>query len=128
MERIKEFIKKYKIEIITILAAISAILVNINSERPNVWANIAVILIAVMVEAIKNGVTEVTIKLLTELALIIIDELSPIDNKENNVVLGSANTSQAIQKKNINKDTKKRKSKEEKKLEIEVKLRESLFK
>ena len=82
MEKIKEFIKKYKAVILIILSAVSGIAASLASTTDAKHAVIYSIVIAVvasLVEVLKNGITESSITLFAKAIEIIIQELSKKD-------------------------------------------------
>lgn len=87
MEQIKSFIKKYLAEILIILGAISAIATQLQIVGgANFATTITIIIVAILVEILKNGVTENSIKLIAEAINIILEEISKKDKK----VLGAS--------------------------------------
>lgn len=81
MEKIKEFIKKYKAEILIILSAISGIAASLASTdaKHAVIYSIVIAVVASLVEVLKNGITESSITLFAKAIEIIIQELSKKD-------------------------------------------------
>jgi len=80
MKNIIDWIKKHTADILIILGAISAILVNLQSSGVTApWMSITIAIIALAIEVIKHGVSEKAIKLVTEAVLIIIEVIKKED-------------------------------------------------
>lgn len=80
----KEFIKKYLNEILIALGAISSIIASIMT-MDGINAAVCSILIAILaclIEALKNGVSDKLISLIANAVMIIIEELKKSDNSE----------------------------------------------
>lgn len=96
MEKIKAFFTKYLAEILIVLGAISAIATQLQVETGvNFGTTITIIVVAILVEILKNGVTEKSIKLLTEVINIIIEEISKKDKDEK--VMGASAESVSVE-------------------------------
>lgn len=87
--KIVDWIKKYKAEIIIALGAISSIAASIATMDANaaVCASIIIAVVAILVELLKNGVTEQAITLISKAIIIIIEELKK--DKEQPVAFSS---------------------------------------
>ena len=87
MKKIFDWIKQHTADILIVLGAISALLVNLQSQGVvTVWMPITIAIIAVIIEVIKYGVSEKAIKLITEAVLIILEALR---NKEESEAVGA---------------------------------------
>lgn len=76
MKEIINWFKKHTADILIVLGAISAILVNLQASGVNAtWMSITIAIIALAVEVMKHGVSEKAIKLVTEAVLIIIEAI-----------------------------------------------------
>ena len=90
MEKIKEFIVKYKAELLIALAAIVSICNTLASEgEGGIVTSIIIALVAVLVEVLKNGISEESITLLSKAILIIIEEVKKSDKKDDVVAIAS---------------------------------------
>jgi len=88
MKKIFDWIKNHTADILIVLGAISALLVNLQSQGiVTVWIPITIAIIAVVIEVLKYGISEKAIKLITEAVLIILEALR---NKEENESVGVA--------------------------------------
>ena len=88
MKKIFDWIKNHTADILIVLGAISALLVNLQSQGiVTVWIPITIAIIAVIIEVLKYGISEKAIKLITEAVLIILEALR---NKEENEAVGVA--------------------------------------
>ena len=88
MKKIIEWLKNHTADILIVLGAVSALLVNLQSAGVvTVWMPITIAIIAVVIEVIKYGVSEKAIKLITEAVLIILEALR---NKEETEAVGIA--------------------------------------
>ena len=88
MKKIFDWIKNHTADILIVLGAISALLVNLQSQGiVTVWIPITIAIIAVVIEVLKYGISEKAIKLITEAVLIILEALR---NKEENEAVGVA--------------------------------------
>ena len=78
MERIIEFIKKYKAEILIALGAVSSIIASIStmSDANATICSISIAIIAVLIAVLKNGFTDTTITIIANAIKIIIDEIN----------------------------------------------------
>lgn len=77
----KEFINKYKSEIIIALGAITSICTTLIAEgTEGIGAAIIIAIVAVLVEVLKNGFSETTINLIAKAIMIIISEVSSTNN------------------------------------------------
>ena len=78
MEKIIEFIKKYKAEILIALGAVSSIIASIStmSGVNATICSIAIAIIAVLIAVLKNGFTDTTITIIANAIKIIIDEIN----------------------------------------------------
>lgn len=76
MEKIIEFIKKYKAEILIALGAVSSIIASIStmSDANATICSISIAIIAVLIAVLKNGFTDTTITIIANAIKIIIDE------------------------------------------------------
>ena len=86
MKKVKDFIVKYKAEILIALSAITSIIASISTMEgvDATICSIAIAFIAVLVEMLKNGFSETAITLLANAIKLVIDALNNKDNKENN--------------------------------------------
>lgn len=84
MEKVKEFIKKYKAELLIALGAISTIVASIATmDGINATiCSIVIAIVAVLIGVLKNGFEESTITLIANAIKIIIDS---IDEKNKNI-------------------------------------------
>lgn len=84
MEKVKEFIKKYKVELLIALGAISTIVASIATmDGVNATiCSIVIAIIAVLIGVLKNGFEESTITLIANAIKIIIDS---VNEKNKNV-------------------------------------------
>ena len=84
MEKVKEFIKKYKAELLIALGAISTIVASITTmDGVNATiCSIVIAIVAVLIGVLKNGFEESTITLIANAIKIIIDS---IDEKNKNI-------------------------------------------
>lgn len=88
MKKIFDWIKNHTADILIVLGAISALLVNLQSQGiVTVWIPITIAIIAVVIEVLKYGISEKAIKLITEAVLIILEALR---NKDENEAVGVA--------------------------------------
>ncbi len=88
MKKIFDWIKNHTADILIVLGAISALLVNLQAQGVvTVWIPITIAIIAVIIEVLKYGISEKAIKLVTEAVLIILEALR---NKEENEAVGVA--------------------------------------
>jgi len=88
MKKIFDWIKNHTADILIVLGAISALLVNLQSQGiVTVWIPITIAIIAVIIEVLKYGISEKAIKLITEAVLIILEALR---NKDENEAVGVA--------------------------------------
>lgn len=86
MKKIFDWIKQHTADILIVLGAISALLVNLQSQGVvTVWMPITIAIIAVIIEVLKYGISDKAIKLITEAVLII---LEAIRNKEESEAVG----------------------------------------
>ena len=78
MEKVKEFIKKYKAELLIALGAISTIVASITTmDGVNATiCSIVIAIIAVLIGVLKNGFEESTITLIANAIKIIIDSVN----------------------------------------------------
>lgn len=78
MERVKEFIKKYKAELLIALGAISTIVASIATmDGVNATiCSIVIAIVAVLIGVLKNGLEESTITLIANAIKIIIDSIN----------------------------------------------------
>ena len=90
MKEIINWFKKHTADILIVLGAISAILVNLQASGVNAtWMSITIAIIALAVEVMKHGVSEKAIKLVTEAVLIIIEAIKK-DEAANAEAVGTA--------------------------------------
>lgn len=76
MKNIIDWIKAHTADILIILGAISAILVNLQQSGVNAtWMSITIAVIALAIEVMKHGISEKAIKLVTEAVLIILEAI-----------------------------------------------------
>lgn len=78
MEKVKEFIKKYKAELLIALGAISTIVASIatmNGVNATI-CSIVIAIVAVLIGVLKNGFEESTITLIANAIKIIIDSIN----------------------------------------------------
>ena len=89
MEKIKTFLQKYKNELLIALGAVTAIATSIATmdEKSAVFSSIVIAIVAVLVEVLKNGVTENALTLLSKAILIIIEEIKKLDTKDDASVM-----------------------------------------
>lgn len=89
----RNFINKYKAEILILLGAIISICSTLMAEgMDGVVPSIIIAIVAILIEVLKNGITEQSITLLANAIKIMIEELGDIkvkDDKEENVVATS---------------------------------------
>lgn len=87
MEKIIEFIKKYKAEILIALGAVSSIIASIStmSDVNATICSISIAIIAVLIAVLKNGFTDTTITIIANAIKIIIDEINKNKIKINTV-------------------------------------------
>lgn len=78
MEKVKEFIKKYKAELLIALGAISTIVASITTmDGVNATiCSIVIAIVAVLIGVLKNGFEESTITLIANAIKIIIDSVN----------------------------------------------------
>lgn len=78
MEKVKEFIKKYKAELLIALGAISTIVASITTmDGVNATiCSIVIAIVAVLIGVLKNGFEESTITLIANAIKIIIDSIN----------------------------------------------------
>ena len=101
MKKIIDWFKNHIADILIILGAISALLVNLQSAGiVTPWIPITIAIIAVIIEVLKYGVSEKAIKLITEAVLIILEALR---NKEEGAVGASKVDVEAILREEIKK-------------------------
>lgn len=89
MEKIKTFVQKYKNELLIALGAVTAIATSVATMDANtaVFSSIVIAIVAVLVEVLKNGVTENALTLLSKTILIIIEEIKKLDKKDDTSVM-----------------------------------------
>lgn len=76
MKNIFDWIKAHTADILIVLGAVSAILVNLQESGVNAtWMSITIAVIALAIEVMKHGVSEKAIKLVTEAVLIILEAI-----------------------------------------------------
>lgn len=78
MEKVKEFIKKYKAELLIALGAISTIVASIatmDGVNATIYS-IVIAIVAVLIGVLKNGFEESTITLIANAIKIIIDSIN----------------------------------------------------
>ena len=93
MKKIFDWIKAHTADILIILGAISAILVNLQSSGVNAtWMSITIAIIALAVEVMKHGLSEKAIKLITEAVLIILEAIKKDDVVSDADVVGVLKT------------------------------------
>ena len=81
MKNIFDWIKAHTADILIVLGAVSAILVNLQASGVNAtWMSITIAIIALAIEVTKHGVTEKAIKLITEAVLIILEAIKAKDS------------------------------------------------
>lgn len=92
MEKVKEFVQKYKNELLIALGAVSAIATSIATMDSNaaVFSSVIIAIVAVLVEILQHGLSESAITLLSKAILIIIDEIKKSDMKEDASVMKSS--------------------------------------
>ena len=92
MEKVKEFVQKYKNELLIALGAVSAIATSIATMDSNaaVFSSIIIAIVAVLVEILQHGLSESAITLLSKAILIIIDEIKKLDEKDDTSVMKSS--------------------------------------
>ena len=107
MEKIKTFLQKYKNELLIALGAVTAIATSIATmdEKSAVFSSIVIAIVAVLVEVLKNGVTENALTLLSKAILIIIEEIKKLDAKDDTPVWVSAQNNVAVDLSNKTKTT-----------------------
>lgn len=78
MEKIIEFIKKYKAEILIAFGAVSSIIASIStmSDVNATICSISIAIIAGLIAVLKNGFTDTTITIIANAIKIIIDEIN----------------------------------------------------
>ena len=83
MKNIFDWIKNHTADILIVLGAISALLVNLQSQGVvTVWMPITIAIIAVVIEVLKYGISDKAIKLITEAVLIILEALRNEEESE----------------------------------------------
>ena len=89
MGKIKTFVQKYKNELLIALGAVTAIATSVSTMDANsaVFSSIVIAIVAVLVEVLKNGVTENALTLLSKAILIIIEEIKKLDVKDDTSVM-----------------------------------------
>lgn len=93
MKKIFDWIKAHTADILIILGAISAILVNLQASGVNsTWMSITIAIIALAIEVMKHGVSEKAIKLITEAVLIILEAIKKDDAATDAEVVGILKT------------------------------------
>ena len=87
MEKIIEFIKKYKAEILIALGAVSSIIASIStmSDANATICSISIAIIAVLIAVLKKGFTDTSITIIANAIKIIIDEINNDKIKINTV-------------------------------------------
>ncbi len=91
MKKIFDWIKAHTADILIILGAISAILVNLQASGVNAtWMSITIAIIALAIEVMKHGVSEKAIKLITEAVLIILEALKKDDKTSDSEAVGTS--------------------------------------
>lgn len=76
MKNIFNWIKAHTADILVILGAVSAILINLQESGVNAtWMSITIAAIALAIEVMKHGISEKAIKLVTEAVLIILEAI-----------------------------------------------------
>lgn len=90
MKKIFDWIKKHTADILVVLGAISAILVNLQASGVNAtWMSITIAIIALAIEVMKYGISEKAIKLITEAVLIILEAIKAKDAVADAETVGS---------------------------------------
>lgn len=81
MEKVKNFLNKYKAEILIVLGGLSSIIVGLqNLDGANaVIYSVTVILISALIEVLKHGISQASIDLIAKAVMIIITELQKKD-------------------------------------------------
>lgn len=93
MKKIFNWIESHTADILIILGAISAILVNLQASGVNsTWMSITIVIIALTIEVLKYGVSEKAIKLITEAVLIILEAIKKDDAASDAEVVGILRT------------------------------------
>lgn len=91
MNEVINWFKKHTADILIILGAISAILVNLQASGVNAtWMSITIAIIALAVEVMKHGLSEKAIKLITEAVLIILEAIKKDSAAANDEAVGVA--------------------------------------
>ena len=91
MKNIFDWIKVHTADILIILGAISAILVNLQNAGVNAtWMSITIAIIALAIEVMKHGLSEKAIKLVTEAVLIIIEVIKKTENTSDTEPVGAS--------------------------------------
>ena len=94
----KNFIVKYKAELLIALAAIISICNTLASEgQGGIVTSITIAIVAVLIEVLKSGISEKSITLLSKAILIIIEEIKKLDNKDEVVAMACANDELTIE-------------------------------
>lgn len=98
MEKIKNFIVKYKAEILIALGAISSIAASIATMdgASAVLCSITIAIVATLIEILKNGITDSAILLLAKAIELIIKALKNVDVEDENVVCLSKKASLSL--------------------------------
>lgn len=98
MEKIKNFIVKYKAEILIALGAISSIAASIATMDgvSAVLCSITIAIVATLIEILKNGITDSAILLLAKAIELIIKALKNVDVEDENVVCLSKKASLSL--------------------------------
>lgn len=93
MNEVINWFKKHTADILVILGAILAILVNLQASGVNAtWMSITIAVIALAVEVMKHGFNEKAIKLTTEAILIILEAIKKDSAVADNEAVGVAAT------------------------------------
>ena len=84
MEKIKAFLNKYKAELLILLGAISSIIATLMTKdgMDAAVGSVLIAVLAIVIEVVKNGITEQSISLLANAIKILIEELGDIEVKE----------------------------------------------
>lgn len=84
MKKVKDFIVKYKAEILIALSAVTSIIASISTMEgvDAVACSISIAFIAVLVEVLKNGFSETAINLLASAIKLVIDYINGKDKVE----------------------------------------------
>lgn len=84
MGKIKNFVNKYKSELIILLGAISSIAATLSTKEgvDAALTSALIAILAIVIEVVKNGITDTSITLLANAIKIIIEEIGNVEVKD----------------------------------------------